>query len=214
VTCPACGRPLYGWVKLDDRSTGTSYVVDRCEECGLGVTRGVPEPEAVFESARRGLRPGATIEMRVPNRASWQAGIGGDRWGALELPTQRLHLTPRSLGLLLRRHGLEAVQARQPAFGRNQLWMWQTLLNGFTFNTNFARDVARRRLRPGTARGWPSFVIDAVVTTLAALPIAVIAVPLELLAVAFRRGGEIVFSVGLGDAEPADAPLYDRSHGS
>jgi hypothetical protein len=214
VSCPACGQPLYGWVKLDDRSTGASYVVDRCEECGLGVTRGVPEPEAVFESARTGLQPGATLEMRIPNRASWQAGIGGDRWAALELPTQRLHLTPRSLGLLLRRHGLEAVRARQPAFGRNQLRMWQTLLNGFTFNTNFARDVARRRLRPSTARGWPSFVIDAVVTTLAALPIAVIAVPLELLAVAFRRGGEIVVSVGLGDSEPADAPLYDRSRGS
>jgi hypothetical protein len=214
VNCPACGEPLYGWVKLDDRSTGASYVVDRCEECGLGVTRGVPEPEAVFASARRGLAPGATIEMRLPNRASWQAGIGGDRWAALELPTQRLHVTPRSLALLLRRHGLAAVETRQPAIGRNQVWMWQTLLNGFTFHTNFARDVWRRRLAPGTARGWPSFAIDAVVTALAALPIALIAVPLELIAVALRRGGELVVSVGLGDAEPATAPLYDRSRGS
>jgi len=214
VNCPACGEPLYGWVKLDDRATGASYVVDRCEECGLGVTRGVPEPEAVFVSARRGLRRGTTIEMRLPNRASWQAGIGGDRWAALELPTQRLHLTPRSLALLLRRHGLEAVQTRQPALGRNQVWMWQTLLNGFTFHTNFARDVVRRRLRPRSARGWPSFAIDTVVTTLAAVPIALIAIPLELIAVAARRGGELVVAVGLDDAEPARSPLYDRSRGS
>ncbi|HSJ17711.1 MAG TPA: hypothetical protein VK920_06430 [Solirubrobacterales bacterium] len=212
MNCPACGEPLYGWVKLDDRSTGASYVVDRCEECGLGVTRGVPEPDAVFVSARRGLRSGATIEMRLPNRASWQAGIGGDRWAALALPTQRLHVTPRSLALLLHRHGLAAVRTRQPALGRNQVWMWQTLLNGFTFNANFARDVVRRRLRPRTARGWPSFAIDAVVTVLAALPLAVIAIPLELLAVALRRGGELVVSVS--DAEPAAAPLYDRSRGS
>jgi hypothetical protein len=214
VNCPACGEPLYGWVKVDDRATGASYVVDRCEECGLGVTRGVPEPEAVFQSAREGLRPGSTIEMRLPNRASWQAGIGGDRWGALELPTQRLQVTPRALALLLRRHGLEAVRTRQPAMGRNQPWMWQTLLNGFTFHTNFARDVARRRLRPRTARGWPSFVVDAVVTALASLPVAVIAIPLELIAVAVRRGGELVVSVGLADHEPATAPLYDRSRGS
>ena len=214
MNCPACGEPLYGWVKLDDRATGAGYVVDRCEECGLAVTRGVPEPEAVFESARRGLRPGATIEMRLPNRASWQAGIGGDRWGALDLPTQRLHVTPRSLALLLERHGLEAVRTRQPPVGRNQVWMWQTLLNGFTFHTNFARDVARRRLRPRTARGWPSFAIDAVVTALAALPIALIAVPLELVAVAARRGGELVVAVGLGEAEPARTALYDRSRGS
>ena len=212
MNCPACGKPLYGWVKLDDRSTGASYVVDRCEECGLGVTRGVPEPDAVFVSARRGLRSGATIEMRLPNRASWQAGIGGDRWAALELPTQRLHVTPRSLALLLQRHGLAAMRTRQPALGRNQVWMWQTLLNGFTFNANFARDVVRRRLRPRTARGCPSFAIDAVVTVLAALPLAVIAIPLELLAVALRRGGELVVSVS--DAEPAAAPLYDRSRGS
>jgi hypothetical protein len=214
VNCPACGEPLYGWVKLDDRSTGVSYVVDRCEECGLGVTRGVPEPDAVFASARRGAGRGTAIEMRLPNRASWQAGIGGDRWAALELPTQRLHVTPRSLALLLRRHGLEALRTRQPATGRNQMWMWQTLLNGFTFHPNFARDVVRRRLRPRTARGWPSFAIDAVVTVLAAVPIALIAIPLELLAVAARRGGELVVSVGLAEAEPATAPLYDRSRGS
>jgi hypothetical protein len=195
--CPACGQPLYGWIVVGsvDRRERARYVVDRCEECGLGVTRGAPDPIAVFESARTSLESGGEIEMRFANRASLQAGIGGDRWAALELPTQRIHPTPRSLTLLLERHGLESVGMRHPPFGRNQVWMWQTLLNGFTFHPNFARDVLRRRLTPRTARGRLAFAIDAMVTTLAALPLAVIAAPLEIFASLLRRGGELVVTV-------------------
>jgi hypothetical protein len=161
---------------------------------------------------RRGLRPGQRAKMRFPNRAALQAGIGGDRWAALELPTQRLHPTPRSLRLLLERHGLVATRVTQPPFGRNMVWMWQTLLNGFTFHTNFARDVIRGRLRPNTARNPATFAVDALVSILAAVPIALIAVPLELGAVAVRRGGELEASVAIPEA--STAPLYDRSHGS
>lgn len=236
--CPACGAPLYGWVKVDPpgRDAGRSHVVDRCEECGLGVTRGGPapgpsegngvapvslpgltasaDPDATLERARTALRGGQAAEVRVPNRDSLQAGIGGDQWAALELPAQRLHLTPRSLELLLGRHGLSAARMRQPLLGRNQPWMWQTLLNAFTFHPNFAREVARRRLTPRTARGPLRFAIDAVVSVLAAIPIALLALPLELVAVAFGRGGELVVTVTADDPEPAPAPLYDRSGGS
>ncbi|MGH2991686.1 MAG: hypothetical protein ACRDMA_17855, partial [Solirubrobacterales bacterium] len=191
--CPACGAPLYGWVVVGaaDPADATSYVVDRCEECGLGVSRDLP-----FDDSAWRPDPGGTLEFRAPNRASWQAGLGGDRWAALELPAQRLHLTPRSLELLLPRLGLETVRVRQPAFGRSQLWMWQTLLNGFTFHTNFATRVLGGRLAPRTARNLPSFVVDAAVSALAALPLAVIAVALELVATLARRGGELVVSVG------------------
>jgi hypothetical protein len=209
--CPACGEPLYGWVKVAS-ADGQSWVIDRCERCGLGVTRGVPDPGAVFESVRRGLGPGQTAEMRFPNRASLQAGIGGDRWAALELPTQRLHPTPWALRLLLGRHGLVATRVRQPPFGRNLAWMWQTLLNGFTFHTNFARDVIRGRLRPKAARSAAAFAVDALVSILAAVPIALVAVPLELAAATARRGGELEVSVAVPEA--STAPLYDRSHGS
>jgi hypothetical protein len=184
--------------------------VDRCEGCGLGVTRGSADPEQFLERAGSDPMPAGTLEITAPNRDSWQAGIGGDQWAALELPGQRLHLTPRALPLLLDRHGLEAVRVRHTPLGRNQLWMWQTLLNGFTFHTNFALDVARRRLTPRTARGLPSFAIDAVVSALAAIPIALISVPLELLACLARRGGELAITVARsGSATDANdlAPL-------
>lgn len=195
--CPACGQPLYGWIvaAAADPELETSFVVDRCEHCGLGVTRGVTDPEQILKRASAELRRGGTLEVRMPNRDSWQAGIGGEVWAALELPEQRLHLTPRALPMLLDRHGLEAVRVRQTTRGRNQVWMWQTLLNGFTFHTNFALAVLRRRISPRTARGLPSFVIDALVSGLAALPIALVSIPLELLACVARRGGELVITL-------------------
>lgn len=195
--CPACAAPLYGWVVVGgtDPRDPTRYVVDRCEQCGLGVSRNLPWERAAWRP-----EPGRTLELRMPNRASWQAGLGGDRWAALELPAQRLHPTPRSLELLLPRLGLEPVRVRQRPFGRNQLWMWQTLLNAFTFHTNFATRVLAKRLTPRTARNLPSFALDALVSTLAALPLAVIALPLELVATLARRGGELVLTVARADA--------------
>lgn len=212
------------------------YVIDRCEVCGLAVTRAGPagegaagngvapvslanvtastDPDATLERARAGLRGGHATELRVPNRASVQAGIGGEEWAALELPAQRLHLTPRSLGLLLDRHGLVATRTRQPLLSRNQLWMWQTLVNAFTFHPNFARDVVRRRLTPRTARGPVRFAIDATISILVALPIALLSIPLELAAIVVGRGGELAVSVAAADPEPRGAPVYDRSGGS
>jgi hypothetical protein len=183
--CPACGEPLFGWAVVRPAGAPRSpeRVLDRCEACGLGLARDRAR-DRVGEA-----EVGAPISL--PNRRSWQAGIGGAHWGALEVPARSVYPTPESLELLLGQRGLTAGRARQPAFGRNQAWMWLTLMNAFTFHDGFAREVLRGRLRPGNARSIPAFATDAVVSTLAALPIAVISVPLELLAVAFRRAGVI-----------------------
>jgi hypothetical protein len=196
---------MYGWIVIrpPDPRRGEIYVVDRCEECGLGLTRGAPGEGAILEGDLSRLESGGTAEIRAPNRASWQAGIGGDRWAALELPPPRLHLTVRSVELLLERRGLQARRIRQPLLGRNQAWMWQTLLNGFTFHTNFAREALRRRLTPHTARNPVAFAVDALVSVLAALPLALISVPLELVAAMVRRGGELVVTVGTGPTASA-----------
>jgi hypothetical protein len=69
--------------------------------------------------------------------------------------------------------------------------MWQTLLNLLTFHRDFASETASGRLRPGTGRGRAAFWTDAVVTLLAAIPTAFIAVVLEAGAVLSRRGGVI-----------------------
>jgi hypothetical protein len=145
------------------------------------MVRDGPPPDIVLEADH-----GA---VQVPNRRSWQAGLGGGHWAALDPPTKPAYLTPSSLSLLSGRVGIEVSSLRQPALGRNQLWMWQTLMNALTFHDGFATEALSGRLTPRNARSAPAFAVDAIVSVVAALPVALISVPLELAAVLARRGG-------------------------
>ena len=80
---------------------------------------------------------------------------------------------------------------RTPVTARAQAWMWQTMLNGLTFHANFARELRAGRLRPANARSRFAFAADLVVTVLGAPLIAIVSVPLELVAALARRGGEM-----------------------
>lgn len=201
--CPLCDRPLYGWIALPPASGEASIglplsappdaerVIDRCENCGVAVEHDrsvdlIAEWEAVCRPGPEGNRL-----IAVPNRASLQAGIGVEGWSAIDLGPGRLLHTPHSIELLAARNDHRIARARWPVWGRNQVWMWQTLLNGLTFHPNFAREVRAGRLRPGTGRGRFAFGIDLVVTVLGTPLIALVSFPLEAIAALARRGGEL-----------------------
>ena len=182
--CPACGEPLFGWVVVGSRRPERpgEVVLDRCEACGLGIAH---------DRRSVDLAPPPDGTIAAPNRRSWQAGLGAGHWAAIEPHARGVYPTPAALALLCDRAGLEPLRVRQPPLGINQVWMWQTLLNAFTFHDNFALDVVRGRLRPGNSRGLAAFAIDALVSVVAALPVAIVSLPLELLAVVAGRGGLI-----------------------
>ncbi len=194
-TCPACGEPLFGWLLVgssEDGGPNDSVVLERCERCRLGVAANLApasSASALLGVARQ-IRSGR-LELRVANRASVQASLGGRHWAALE-PKRRLYPTPQSLPGLAAAAGLEIEELSCARRGRGQAWMWQTILNAFTFHENFARQVRAGTLRPGGARGRLKFGIDAVVTVLAAVPVALVSAPLELVAALLGRGGELV----------------------
>ncbi len=202
--CPLDGSPLYGWLKLPDpeaRATvgrpipdeGRTRVLDRCEDCGAGVLDGSgpvdlqQEMRALTTTLDDGSRA-----VAAANRRSWQASLGGEGWAALDLHPGRLLLTPRALELLAERTDTAIEDVRFEVLGRNQRWMWQTLLNGLTFHPNFAREVRAGRLRMANSRNRFAFVADCVATVLAAPLVLLASVPLELIAVATRRGGAMV----------------------
>lgn len=205
--CPLCGKPLFGWIALPplngDASVGMPVgghpderVIDRCESCGVAVERGrsidlLAEWEAICRPA-----DGGGSEIAVPNRASLQAAIGVEGWAAVDLSPGRLLLTPRSLDLLAEANGASLERTRSPVWGRSQAWMWQTLLNALTFHPNFAREVWAGRLRPANARGRFHFAADAVASLLAAPLVALVSVPLELVAALTHRGGELAARAG------------------
>jgi len=53
------------------------------------------------------LRPGGVLIVQVPNAASVQARLFGNRWHGLDVPRHVINYTPRSLGFLLRDMGFE-----------------------------------------------------------------------------------------------------------
>ncbi len=195
--CPACEAPLYGWVAAHDPiDRSRRIVLDRCEECGLAVTRGLVAPDVdaelgpLLEGAGGESPAGAPGAVTVRNLRSVQGGIGGAQWAGLEPEQHRLHLTPRALELLLARRGLAIAGQRTPFGGASVRLMIQTLINAFTLRDNFLRNATSGRFPP--RRGpWQHFTyaLDWVVSALILVPATILAVPLEAAAAALGRGG-------------------------
>ena len=190
--CPACGEPLFVWLETEGYGSREDQVIDRCENCGLVAARdAVPSPDHAIDALLLGREEnGSGVAIRADNAASLQAWLGAENWAALRPGGRGIHPTPRAAGLLLARRGLEVRRVRH-LIRPGMASMWQTLLNLLTFHRDFASEAASGRLRPGNGRGLAAFSIDAVVTVLAAIPTAIIAVVLETGAVLARRGGAI-----------------------
>jgi predicted RNA-binding Zn-ribbon protein involved in translation (DUF1610 family) len=184
--CPACGATLYGWIAARHPIDRSKLVLDRCEECGLVVTRA---PEAPDVAAELATLEQDGLDFEAPNRRSFQGGIGGAQWADLEPDRRRLHLTPRAARLLLAERGIAVSGVATPFSARSYLGMVQTLINAFTYRDNFARNARAGRLRPASGRFL--FWLDAVVSALIAIPMAILALPLELVGSLARRGGRM-----------------------
>jgi hypothetical protein len=201
--CPACGEPLFVWVEIpinrvapvgapSHNGPREDQVIDRCENCGLVVAReAVPSPDEAVDALLVGREErGGRIVIRAENAASLQAWLGAENWAALRPGGHSIKPTPRAASLLLARRGFEVRSVRYLT-GPGMASMWQTLLNLLTFHRDFASQAASRHLRPGSGRGLAAYWIDALVTVLAAVPTAIIAVILEGGALIARRGGVI-----------------------
>jgi SAM-dependent methyltransferase len=71
----------------------------------------LPEPVEDLRRTREALRPGGHVVISAPNFASWQRRRFAANWFHLDLPRHRVHFTPASLALALRRAGF-AVEAQ------------------------------------------------------------------------------------------------------
>jgi SAM-dependent methyltransferase len=146
-------------------------------------------PAEALERIHGWLRPGGTLVVAVPNLASVQARIGGDRWFHQDVPRHRSHLTPAGASALLERTGFAPVSVRHLLVEQNPLGMWQTLLNHLTRERDFAFRLLKRDLGLGGTRGRGR---DLAVTTIAGPLLAPVAVVAEVAAGLARRGGSIV----------------------
>lgn len=181
--CPACGEPLFGWI---DARPGLRGAVRRCESCGLGVLGEPGGPGDALAELDRSHRAEGTA--RIANRGAVSASIGNAGWAGLE-PDCRYLFTVEAVRRLVANRDQVVVSSRwSPA--RGVALTWQTLLNGVTFGRNVALGALGRAAPVPAARPWQRR-LDAAITILAALPALLVAVPLELLAAATRRGSAI-----------------------
>ena len=142
----------------------------------------VDDPGAALDDVARWLCPGGALLVGVPNLASLQARLAGERWYHLDLPRHRTHFTPAGVEALLAAHGFETVRTTHLLLEHNPFGMWQSLVNRATRTPNWLYHALKRNARFDAH--------DAAVTT-AALPLLPLAVVLEALAGATRRGGAI-----------------------
>lgn len=175
--CPACGEPLFGW--LDARS-GPDGPVRRCESCGLGVTG---EPGGVEDALAVLDRLADDDEPRIVNRASVSASLGGAGWAGLELGARYLFTVESARRLVANR---DQVVSRSRWSARAAIAvMWQTLVNSATFGHNLVVGTPMRAQRRWQRR------IDWLTTVVLAIPAFGLALVLELVGAALRRGSVI-----------------------
>jgi 2-polyprenyl-3-methyl-5-hydroxy-6-metoxy-1,4-benzoquinol methylase len=140
------------------------------------------DPRAALDRIRTWVRPGGGLVVGVPNLASLQARIGGDRWFHLDVPRHRVHYTPEGLTLLLSSRGFTVHATRHVLLEHNPFGMWQTLVSRLTRHNSYVYNALKRNA--------PLRSADLAISV-AALPAVPIAAALEALAGARGRGGTI-----------------------
>jgi len=140
------------------------------------------DPGAALRTLHGWLRPGGALIVGVPNLGSWQAQIGGRRWYHLDLPRHRTHFTVTGLRRALDRAGFDVVAEHQLLAEHNPFGMWQSAVNRVTSRPSYLFHLLKRNA-PWRSRD--------LAITLAALPLVPLAILLELLGGALRRGGSV-----------------------
>jgi SAM-dependent methyltransferase len=146
----------------------------------------LPAPGDAIGHAAARLRAGGVLLVALPNAASWQARLFGDRWFHLDLPRHLVHLPAGALIARLRSLGLTVTRVShcrggQAVFG----WLHGlvgTLPGRPDFYEAIRRPEARSRPMPGHRRAL------ALGAATALLPLAALATAME---VAARRGGTV-----------------------
>jgi SAM-dependent methyltransferase len=140
------------------------------------------DPLAALRRIRDWLAPGGAVLVGVPNPASWQAAIAGSGWLHWDAPRHRVHLTPAGLSELLDQAGLAPVRSSHFVLEHNPTGMWMALLARLGMTPGFPFHLLKRNV-PARPRDLALLALG--------VPLAPVALGLEALAAAARRGGTV-----------------------
>ena len=149
------------------------------------------DPGTVLSGLARFLKPGGNLLVSVPNLASLQARIGGDRWFGQDVPRHLTHFTPDGIEAIASGAGLEVESLGYWSLEQNPFGMWQTLVS----RASGSREAIFRSIKLQPLGATTRERLASALGLLLALPLLVLAVPLECLASATRRGGTVTASL-------------------
>lgn len=144
------------------------------------------EPVRALRHAAGLIVPGGTLIVAVPNAASIQARLFGDRWLALDLPRHLVHITPQALLSELESLGF-GVERVSYLRGGQVLFGWLHGLVGRFPGHPDLYDAIRRSAARQAERGM-AFRLYTLAAGVVAMPAALIGTAIE---VAARSGGTI-----------------------
>lgn len=144
----------------------------------------IANPDAVLAEVHRLLRPGGILFVSVPDFASPEARLSRAGWFHLDVPRHLVHFTPRTLGALLAATGFATVRESWFAPEFDLFSFVQSAENRIGLRANLLYDVLRRR--GARLRAVPP--VPAAIALALAVPLALLGLPVTLLAGLCRRG--------------------------
>lgn len=145
----------------------------------------LPEPVATLRELRERLVPGGLLVLALPNAASLQARVAGDRWLALDPPRHLVHVPAPALLATLAAEGLR-VRRVSHWRGGQVVFGWLDWLVGTATGASFYDAIRRPE-----ARFAPLGRRRRAVALAAGVVLAPVAASLAAAEVVLRRGGTI-----------------------
>ena len=142
------------------------------------------EPAAAVGHVAGWLEPEGVLVVAAPNLGSLQARIAGADWFHLDVPRHRTHFTPAGVRACMQAAGIEPERTWHLVPEHNLHGMWFALLTRLGMTPGFPFHAVKRNV-PLRAR-------DVALAVLAGPLLLPVAVVLELVACAARRGGTVV----------------------
>jgi SAM-dependent methyltransferase len=144
------------------------------------------DARVTLEKAAGVLEPGGVMAIAMPNIASLQASVFGERWFALDLPRHLVHVPAPALLARLRELGLRPTRVSYTRGGQIVFGWLHGIVGTLPGNPDLYDAIRRLEARRAPLSGGRRVAVLAVATL--ALPIAGVCAVVE---VALRRGGTI-----------------------
>jgi len=137
------------------------------------------EPVSYLDAAHRLLAPDGRLIVQVPNAASWQFLLFGDKWHGIDAPRHLLHFRASDLETLLGHCGFEVLRGKHFLLSDNPTSLASSLLLVLD-------PLIGRLLRRSRQRRWRPW------SDLAYLALVLACVPFTLFEAACRAGSTVM----------------------